>query len=208
MDRERLTDALVRYARPILLVVSGALTLGVLLTLFRMPLIGWSIYGLGYVGLLVAFAAVTAVYRRKFDWFAWLTLGILYVGLFLGIPVVLMLLGQYAAAPGVDDPLMPFTVLPIAMVAGILAWLGLGLFGLAGWRLRALPTWAAVLFVAGAIAAVPAEFGYFSFAIWTLGILLASVGMVVIASDEPVLRASREEAATSPSSRPIHLSHP
>lgn len=194
---DRVTAALVRYARPILLLVSGALTLGVMLTLFGMPLIGWTIYGIGYLGVLTAFAAVAAVYRSRFDWFAWLTLGILYVGLVLGVPVVLMLWAHYAENPGVGDALMPYVMLPIAMYAGVIAWLGLGLFGIAAWRLRALPTWAAVWFVAAAIAAVPAEFGMFSLSVWVLGILLASIGLVVIASDEPVMQArERLEART------------
>lgn len=191
------TVVLIRYARPILLLVSSALALGVMLTFFGMPLLGWTIYGIGYLGVLVSFAAVVAVYRSRFDWFAWLTLGILYVGLLLGVPVMLMLWGYYAENPAARDALMPYVMLPIGMYAGIIAWLGLGLFGIAAWRLRALPTWAAVWFVAAAIAAVPAEFGMFSLSAWVLGILLASIGLVVIASDEPVTQArERLEART------------
>jgi hypothetical protein len=80
---------------------------------------------------------------------------------------------------------MPYVMLPIGMFAGIVAWLGLGLMGLATLISRSMPALPAALFVVAAIVALPAEWGLFGVAAWALAIVLASVALVIIASDQP-----------------------
>ena len=182
---QRVEASLVRYARPILLGVAGLLTLGAVLTIFGMTLVGWTIYGFGYVGALLAFAVVARLYYVGMGWLARLCFAVFYVGLVLGVPVMAMVWGYYAANPTVHDALMPYVMLPIGMFAGIVAWLGLGLMGLATLISRSMPALPAALFVVAAIVALPAEWGLFGVAAWALAIVLASVALVIIASDQP-----------------------
>lgn len=183
---------LARYARPILLVTAALLTVGAMLTVFGMPLVGWTIYGVGYLGLLVALPAIVAVNRSKMDGWSWLTFGVLYVGIVLGVPVMLMVLGHYAQNPAVHDALMPYAILPIGMFAGIIAWVGLLLFGLATWRAEVLPTGAAVMFVIAGAVALPAELGLLTAFFWAFAILLASFGLVWVATSVPESRGVPE----------------
>ena len=192
---QRVADLLVQSARPILLVVAGLLTIGAVLTVFGMTLVGWTIYGIGYFGALVAFAAVAALYFRGMGWLARAAFVVFYVGLVLGVPVMLMLWGFYANNPTVHDALMPYAMLPIGMFAGIIAWLGLGLFGLATWISRSVAAVPAALFVVAAVVALPAEWGLFGTGAWALGIVLASIALVIIAADQPQASGTAEAQA-------------
>jgi len=181
-------DWLARYARPILLVVPGLLAIGALVTILGLPLIGWSIYGLGYLGLLLALPAVVAVYRASLDRTSWIAFGVLYLGVLLGVPVMLMVWGHYAQNPAVHDALTPYVITPLGMLAGAVAWIGLALFGLAAYGARAVPRGGAVLLVVAAAFALPAELGLFATVMWGLGIIIASTGLVWLAP-QPEFRA-------------------
>jgi hypothetical protein len=178
---ERLRDWLIRYARPILLWVPVVLAAGAMVTVLGLPLIGWIMYGVGYVGLLLSLAAVVAVYRGPMDWFAWVSFGVLYVGLLIGLPVLLIMLGHYAQNPDLGEPSMPFTVTPLGMIAGVVTWIGLALFGWAMYRVRALPTAGAVVFVVAAVLGLLAEFAVLAPVAWGLAIILTSYALVWIA---------------------------
>lgn len=178
-------DALARYARPLLLVVPGLLSMGAFIAVLGLPFIGWSVYAVGYLGLLIAVPAVAAVYRSAFDVAAWLWLGLFYAGVVLGVPVMLGLWAYYAQNPGVQQVLMPYGLTPLAMLPGVLAWAGLGLFGLATFGPRSVPRSGAVLFVLAALCALPAELAIFVFPMWGLGVVLASLGLVAVAPLAP-----------------------
>ncbi len=178
---DAMLDRLARYARPILLVVPGLLTVGAFVTIIGLPLIGWTIYGVGYVGLLVALPAVIAVYRASLDRVALVAWAVLYVGVVLGLPVMAMVWVFYAQDPTVHEALLPYALTPLGMLAGVVAWVGLALFGLAAYRVRGLPTGPAWLFVVAAVIAVLAEVGIFVVAMWGLAILLASIALVWLA---------------------------
>jgi hypothetical protein len=180
-----IADWLNRRARRLLLVTAALLALGALLFVTGLPLVGWSVYVPGHLGLLAALPAMAAVYRASFDWLSWGTFGGLYVGVMLGVPVALIVLSHYAQDPGAREAVMPYVVTPLGTVAGLVTWVGLGLFGLATLRVRALPRGASVLFVVAALLGLPAELRTFTVFAWGLGVVVASIALVWLAP-EPV----------------------
>lgn len=180
-------DWLAGYARSILLLVAGSLAMGAVLTVTGLPMIGWTIYGIGYVGLLVALPAVVAVYRTSMDRLTWVAFAVLYVGLLMGVPAVLTVWGSYAQNPSLLDAVLPYALAPLGMLAAVVTWVGLAFFGLAALGPRGLPIGGALLFVVAALVALPAELGLFAPFAWALGIVIASVGLVWVAP-EPAVR--------------------
>ena len=198
---DAMLDWLARYARPILLWVPVLLAAGAMVTVLGLLLVGWAMYGAGYVGLLVALAAVVAVYRGPMDWFAWLSFAVFYVGLLIGLPVLLIMLGHYAQNPDLREALMPFRVTPLGMIAGVVTWVGLALFGWAMYRVRAFPTAAAVVFVVAAVLGVGAEFAVFAPAAWGLAVILTAYALVWIAP-VPEVRARAGGGAGAARTKP------
>ncbi len=191
----RLLDSLARFARPLLLFVAALLTLGALLAVTGMVLLGWAIYALGFVGLLVALPAVAAVYRPSMDWACWVTFAILYVGVVLGVPAVAVLLGRYAQDPALEL-LMPRALGSLAMWPGVIAWAGFGLFGLAMNRLPTFPRGGAVLLAIASLLAIPAEFGLLIPFAWAVAVILASLALVWVAPEtQPEMAARRRASA-------------
>ncbi|CAN5794428.1 hypothetical protein BH24CHL6_BH24CHL6_13540 [soil metagenome] len=176
--------SLARYAHPILLLVAALLAIGAALMLLALQVLGWSLYGLGHLGLLVALPAVAAVYRASLDKVSWVALVVVYVGGVLGIPVVLMMLSHYLQNPDVDDLLMPQDLSPLGMLPGVVVWVGLALFGVAAWSARAVPRGGAATLVVGAVLAFGAEIGFFIPLMWAFGIIFASIGLVWLAPAE------------------------
>ena len=189
---ERLLDWLARHARPTLIWVPVLLATGALVTVMGLPLIGWTIYGVGHVGLLVGFAALVAVHRASFDWFAWVAFGVLSAGLLVGLPVLLIVWGHYAANPGLREMIMPAVVTPLGAIYAVVTWIGLALVGWAGYLVRALPTAGAVAFIIAAVLALPAEIGWFAPVAWLVGILIAASALVWVAPLPAVSTASRQ----------------
>ncbi|CAN5573757.1 hypothetical protein BH23CHL6_BH23CHL6_08650 [soil metagenome] len=188
---EAALDSLARYARPILLVVAGLLAVGVMLAVLGMPLLGWGIFGIGWLGLLIALPAVVGVYRVSMDWFAWVALAVLYAGIVLMIPVVVVMWGHYAENPALQEVLMAGDeVAPLGLVAGIVAWVGLVLFGWAAYRVRLIPRGGAVLFMIAGVLALLAEMAVLAPVMWVLGILLAACALVWIAPETEVRRSA------------------
>jgi hypothetical protein len=190
-------DPLARYARPILLIVAGFLATGATLIVFAMPFVGWTIYGIGFLGLLLAVPTLAAVYRRSLDWFAWLTLAVLYIGVVVGIPVLLAVWGHYLQNPGTQDAVMAHEVTPLGMVAGAIKWVGLGLFGIAAYRVRPIPAGGVVMFPIAALIALPAEFGLFTVLAWGLAVILAAFALVWVAPEPEDRRAFMAESAAA-----------
>jgi hypothetical protein len=188
---DAMLDWLARYARPILLWVPVLLAAGAMVTVLGLPLVGWAMYGAGYIGLMVALAAVVAVYRGPMDWFAWVSFGVLYVGLLIGLPVLLIMLGHYAQNPELHEAAMPFRVTPLGMIAGVVTWVGLALFGWAMYRVRAFPTAAAVVFVVAAVLGLGAEFSLFAPAAWGLAVILVAYALVWIAPPRAIPARAR-----------------
>jgi len=76
------------------------------------------------------------------------------------------------------------------MVAGVVAWVGLVLFGWAAYRVRLLPRGGAVLFMIAGVLALLAEMAVLAPVMWVLGILLAASALVWIAPETEVRRSA------------------
>ena len=155
-------SSLARWARPILLTTASLLTLGASLIVFDLPDMGWAVYAIGHVAGLLAFPAAAQVHRARMDQLSWWALGVLLIALVLVLPAAFL------------------NVVPI--LAGIVAWVALGLFGLATWRVHAIATPASVLFVLAALLGLTTELGWFSVLGWAGAVILAAFGLVWIAS--------------------------
>jgi hypothetical protein len=186
---EALLGRLARYARPLLLIVPGLLTIGASLLLLALPILGWSLYGLGLLGLLLALPAVAATYRTTLDRLSWVALGLFYIGVVLGVPVALLMLNHHVQNPTLNELVMPRDVTLLALLPGLLAWVGLAVFGLAAWSSRAVPRGGAVLLVVGAVLAFAAEIGFLVPVMWAFGVIVASIGLVWLAPPEERVRA-------------------
>jgi hypothetical protein len=180
-------DLLARNAHPLLLIVAGLLTLGAVLAMLGVPLAGWAIYGLGHLGLLLALPAVAAVYRASMDRLTGIGLAVMYVGVVLGIPVVLMLLGYHLDNPAARDALMGYQLTPLGGLAGVVMWAGFAFVGVAAYSARSLPRGGAIAFILAAVLALPAELGVLGIPAWALGVLIASFGLAWIASPDEEL---------------------
>ena len=191
---------LARYARPILLWVPVVLAAGAMITVMGLTLAGWAIYAVGYLGLMVALAAVVAVHRGSFDWFAWVSAGVLFIGLSLGLPVLLIMLGHYAQNPDLHEAVMPFEVTALGMISGVVTWVGFALFGWAAYRVRAFSTATAVVFVVAAALGLLAEFAVLAPVMWGLAVILVAYALVWIAPVAPVSPVRARAGATAPAS--------
>lgn len=168
---------LIRYAQPITLLVAALLTSGAMLTVLRLPLVGWSLYAIGYVGLLLSLAGLAAFYRPSFTQVGWALLGLLYLGLLIGLPIVLILWSYYAQNIQTPDAVLAREVAQLALLKSA-AWLGLLLFALWALSSGALPRAASLLLGAGALIALAAELGLLGVFSWAFGIIVLSVGLV------------------------------
>lgn len=194
---DRLLDWLARYARPILIWVPVVLAAGAMVTVMGLVLGGWTMYAVGYVGLIVAFAAVAALHRGLFDWFAWVSFAVLMVGLLLGLPVLLIVWDYYSQNPSLHEALMPFRVTPLGMIAGVVMWVGLALFGWALYRVRAVPTAGAVAFVIAAVLGFLAEFNVLAPVAWGLAVVITAYALVWIAPPQAIRARTKPLTARS-----------
>jgi hypothetical protein len=179
------TRLFARYARELLLVVPGVLTLGASLAMVGLPLLGWVLYGLGQVGLLLALPAAWATYRRSIDRLTAVGLLIAWVGVLLALPVAAMAVGYHLANPADGDALLAYELGIIGILAAALTWGGLAFAGLAGFNARSLHRTAALAFVLGGLLALTADLGLLGIPIWTLGVFIVSIGLVALAPPEP-----------------------
>lgn len=179
-------NLLARNAPPLLLVVAGLLALGAVLAMVGLPLAGRVVYGLGHLGMLLVLPAVAAVYHASIDRLTWIGLAVVYVGVVLSIPVVLMLAGHHLDSPADKDALLGYQLSPLGGLAGAVMWAGFAFVGVAAYSARALPRGGAVAFVLAAVLALPAELGVLGIPAWALGVVIASFGLAWIASTDEI----------------------
>jgi hypothetical protein len=173
-------DTLARFTQPIILLVAGLLAAGASLAVLRLPLIGWSLYAVGYVGLLLALAGLAASYRPLINRVTWVMLGLLYVGILLGLPIVLLIWSYYAQNLAVPDAVLAREVSQLALLKSA-AWVGTLLFALATFDSRALPRLGSVMLAVGSVLALAAELGFVGVFSWAFGIIVISLGLVWVA---------------------------
>jgi hypothetical protein len=178
----KINQRLARRTGPILLTVGLLLAVGAVVTTLGHPLIGWPVYGFGYVGSLVGFPVVAMARRAPLGRLAATGLAILMTGIVIGLPVMVMMLGFYAQSAPLHDLLMPYAMSPVGMVAGPLAWMGLAVFGVSIIRDRALPLAAGVLFALAPVLALPAEAGLLPEPAWAAAFVLVASALILIAS--------------------------
>jgi hypothetical protein len=174
----RYLDRLGRYARPLLLADAALLFGGIMLTSFNMLLIGWSIYIVGHVGLLLAVTALAAAYRRRMDGWAWLGLGVFFVGLLLALPQLADIWVSYSQTPSGAQMLLPAQTPPLGLSAELVTWIGLAWYGLAGRGEHALPTGVGWVFVTAAIVGALADWTIIAAYWWVAAILIMITGLV------------------------------
>jgi hypothetical protein len=174
---------LARFARPLLLLDSGLLLAGVLLTSLNMLLVGWSLYAAGHVLALVAFPAIASLHRERMDGWSWAALFVVEIGLILGLPQVASIWSAYAATPTGHEMLVPSLADPIGHFAELLLWVGVAFYGLAARGARALPAGVGWIFVAAAVVGLLGAFvawWIISALWWVPAMLLLTLGLIAI----------------------------
>jgi hypothetical protein len=187
-----------RYARPFLLVDAALLLGGVLLTSFNLLLIGWSIYAVGHLGLIVGLVLFGMNNRDRLDAWAWAALGVLLVGLVLALPGVLSIWQGYVPTPTRGHMVVPPEVAPIGRFADLVMWVGVGFFGLAARGVRALPAGAGWILLVAAVIGLIADVGLFPTLVpplwWVPAMLVLILGLVAVGGSLSV-RSSDESRA-------------
>lgn len=123
---------LARLCRPLLLASGVLLFAGLLLTGLNMLLLGWSVYAIGYVALVLALLAIAALNRERMDGWSWAGLAVLLVGLAMGLSSVATIWGNYARTGLAGAPmLLPVDAAPLGYAAELVTWVGLASFALA-----------------------------------------------------------------------------
>jgi hypothetical protein len=172
-----------RYARPLLLLDAALLLGGVLLTAMNMLLVGWSVYLVGHVLAIVAFASIAALYREQMDGWSWAALLVVEVGLVLALPQLVAIWQAYSATPTAAEMQLPAQTYPLGAVAELVFWLGLAFYGLAARGAKALPAGVGWMFVIAAVIGLAAAF--FDYWIvtpywWILAMFVLIFGLVAI----------------------------
>ena len=190
-------DRLARRARPSVLIVAGLLAGGALVTVLGLPAVGWPVYSLGHLSMLLAVPAIGGAYRPSLPQVAWVWLGMAFVGFLLGLAVVATTWDHYMRDPGLQEVVLARQILPIGMYAGVVAWLGMALFGLVALSASDVPRGGAITLLVAAVLIVAAELGLLAAYVWALAIVLAAVGLVWLAP-LPLDEAVAEERLTRP----------
>jgi hypothetical protein len=173
-----------RYARPFLLVDAALLLGGVLLTSFNLLLLGWSVYAVGHLGLIVGLVLFGMRNRDRLDGWAWAALGVLIVGLVLALPGLLSIWQGYVTTPTRGQMVVPSEAAPIGRFADLVTWVGAGFFGLAARGVRVLPAGAGWILVVAAVIGLVADLGLFPALVpvlwWVPAMLVFILGLVAI----------------------------
>lgn len=190
-----MTDALARYARPLLLAGALMLVTGVMLTLFHLLVLGWAIYAFSHILAILGFVAIAAVYRERMDSWTWLGLIVLEAGLILALPGIVSIGSGYAAPGGGAALILPASAQPLGLAAQLITWVGAAFYGLAARGARALPRGIGWFFVAAAVIGVLADLHLISPLVWVLAVLLVAWGLLGVAVS---LRFSTDYEETAP----------
>ncbi|HYI21989.1 MAG TPA: hypothetical protein VEX62_05055 [Candidatus Limnocylindrales bacterium] len=171
--------ALARFCRPLLLASGTLLVGGLLLTGLNMLVIGWSVYAIGYIGLMLALLAVAAANRERMDAWSWFGLVVLFVGLVIGLSSVASIWGAYSETGFAGAPMrLPVDAAPLGYAGELITWAGLAFFALAARGAKVLSGPVAWAFVAASVIGLLAAFRALAPMYWVLAILI--VALVVL----------------------------
>lgn len=168
------------YAAPTLFIVGGLLASGAVLTALGQPAIGWTIYGIGYVGVLAALAAVAGLEQHALGRFGWIAVVMVSAGVVMGVPEMLMVWGLYTETAAVHDLFMPYATTPVVMIGGGVAWTGVLLVGMAMISGGRLPRGAAFLVIVAALLALPFELRIAPQIFWVAALVILFVALAWI----------------------------
>ncbi len=170
---------LARFCRPLLLASGTLLVAGLLLTGLNMLVIGWSVYAIGYLGLMLAVIAVAAVNRERMDGWSWAGLVVLMVGLLIGLSSIASIWSTYAQTGFAGAPmLLPVDAPPLGYAGELITWAGIAFFALAARGAKVLSSPVAWAFVAASVIGLLAAFRALAPMWWVLAILI--VALVVL----------------------------
>ena len=171
--------SLARFCRPLLLVSGTLLVAGLVLTGLNMLVIGWSVYTVGYIALMLALLAVAAVNRERMDGWSWAGLAVLFVGLVIGLTSLASIWSSYAQTGLAGAPMrLPVDAAPLGYAGELITWAGLAFFALAARGAKVLPGPIAWAFVAASVIGLLAAFRALAPMYWVLAILI--VALVVL----------------------------
>lgn len=193
-------DWLTRYAGVILSTVAGLLTVGALLSVMRLPLIGWALYSIGFVGLLVALPAIAAAYRSLLTPASWIFFALAWLGVVIGLPALVVVWDHYVQS-ALPDAVLARAVAPVGVLAAA-SWLGIGLVALTLFDARAVPRGGALVLVVGSVLALASELFLLGPFAWALGILIASVGLVWLVPEAEMRPSAARQRPESAHDRP------
>ncbi len=170
---------LARYCRPLLLASGTLLVAGLLLTGLNMLVIGWSVYAVGYIGLMLALLAIAAAKREHMDGWTWAGLAVLLVGLLIGLSSLVSIWSAYAQTGLAGAPMrLPVDAAPLGYAGELITWVGLAFFALAARGAKVLSGPVAWTLVAASVIGLLAAFRALAPMYWVLAILI--VALVVL----------------------------
>ena len=170
---------LARFSRPLLLASGTLLVGGLLLTGLNMLVIGWSVYAVGYIGLMLALLAIAAANRERMDGWSWAGLAVLLVGLLIGLTSLVSIWSAYAQTGLAGAPMrLPVDAAPLGYAGELITWAGLAFFALAARGAKVLSGPVAWALVAASVIGLLAAFQALAPMYWVLAILI--VALVVL----------------------------
>ena len=168
------------WARPLSLIAALALMVGVILTGLNLLLWGWTVYAVGHVAAILAFIAVSAASRERFDPWTWLALLVLVLGLVLALPQIVAIWQAYAAPSPGRDMELPVWTPPLGLTAELVTWVGVAFFGLAARGVHALPKGIGWVMVGAAVIGIIAALYIVSPYAWVGAMLLLAMSVMAI----------------------------
>jgi hypothetical protein len=173
-----------RYTPAILIATGGLLAGGAVLTALGQPAIGWSMYIVGLVGALLAFAALAGLGRHAAGRFRWAAIALVSAAIVVALPEMLMVWGLYVQNGFIHDTFMPYVGSPIVTLGGVAPWIGLVAVALAAGGSKSLPRPAVLLIIGAASIALPFELRLLPQVFWVGAsiLLFAALTMIGVAS--------------------------
>ncbi|MDQ4035762.1 MAG: hypothetical protein M3153_07510 [Chloroflexota bacterium] len=166
---------------PVMFIATGGLLAGgAVLTALGQPAIGWSMYIVGSVGALLAFAALAGLGRDAAGRFRWAAVAVLFAAVVVALPEMLMVWGLYVQNDFIHDTFMPYVGSPIVTLGGVAPWIGLLAVALAAIGGKSFPRTAVLLIIAAALIALPFELRLLPQVFWVGASILVFAALTLI----------------------------
>lgn len=154
------------------LAAGGAVLIGV-----GEPAVGWSLHIVGMVGAVLAFAGMAGMREAADGEYGWTAVAVLFAGVGLAMPEMLMIWGLYAQNSLVHALFMPYAATPLGIIGGVVAWIGFVLGAIATVRGHGSPPGVVILTIGAALIALPAEVRLLPQVFWVAGFVMLSAAL-------------------------------